>query len=119
MSECLTCADELGKPGEFRYRLGPVDSFDWLGELCVDCGEELLADAGAAGCLCCGDEATVAVRRLVHTETVANTRSYAPDGDRPALCEAHRDEWSPTTDGSVVETADEPSTTPASGGIEG
>jgi hypothetical protein len=38
MSECLICTDGLGKPGEHRYRVDPVGSFDWLGELCVDCG---------------------------------------------------------------------------------
>ncbi|MFC6725742.1 hypothetical protein ACFQE1_15480, partial [Halobium palmae] len=66
MSGCLTCGDELGKPGRFRYRLGPADSFDWLGELCVDCGETLLERAGEERCLVCGDAVDYAVRRLVH-----------------------------------------------------
>ncbi|MFC4357747.1 hypothetical protein ACFO0N_07270 [Halobium salinum] len=118
MSECLTCADELGKPGEHRYRLGPVDSFDWLGELCVDCGADLLERADEGSCLCCGDAADYSVRRLAHTGTEANTRSYAPDRSRAAFCEGHVGEWSPTTDGSVADTADE-SSAPASGRIEG
>lgn len=108
MSECLTCGDELGRPGRFRYRLCPVDSFDWLGELCVDCGVALFERAAEERCLVCGDRAELAVRRLVSTGAEDQTRTYAPDASRRVLCEAHLDGWSPAPDGSVDDDTHDP-----------